>query len=49
MPDFSIDPELRVRVNPPVVLRRTTEAVAVPSKDGAEQHRPRLERPAAGL
>ena len=28
MPDFSIDPELRVRVSPPVVLRRTTEAVA---------------------
>ena len=28
MPDFPIDPELRVRVSPPVVLRRTTEAVA---------------------
>ena len=27
MPDFPIDPELRVRVSPPVVLRRTTEAV----------------------
>ena len=34
MPDFSIDPELRVRVSPPVVLRRTTEAVGFPSKDG---------------
>ena len=28
MPDFPIDPELRVCVSPPVVLRRTTEAVA---------------------
>ena len=28
MPDFPVDPELRVRVSPPVVLRRTTEAVA---------------------
>ena len=28
MPGFPIDPELRVRVSPPVVLRRTTEAVA---------------------
>jgi hypothetical protein len=27
MPDFLIDPELRIRVRPPVVLRRTTEAV----------------------
>jgi hypothetical protein len=27
MPDFPIDPELRVRARPPVVLRRTTEAV----------------------
>jgi hypothetical protein len=27
MPDFSIDPELRIRTSPPVVLRRTTEAV----------------------
>ena len=28
MPDFPIDPELRVRGSSPVVLRRTTEAVA---------------------
>jgi hypothetical protein len=28
MPDFPVDPEVRVRVSPPVVLRRTTEAVA---------------------
>ncbi len=28
MPDFPIDPELRIRVNPPGVLRRTTEAMA---------------------
>ncbi len=28
MPDFPIDPELRLRLTPPVVLRRTTEAVA---------------------
>jgi hypothetical protein len=28
MPDFPIDPELRIRVNPPSVLRRTTEAMA---------------------
>jgi hypothetical protein len=28
MPDFPIDPELRIRTSPPVVLRRTTEAVA---------------------
>jgi hypothetical protein len=28
MPDFPVDPELRVRVSPPAVLRRTTEAVA---------------------
>src|SRR6266699_4005550 len=27
MPDFPIDPELRIRPRPPVVLRRTTEAV----------------------
>ena len=27
MPDFPIDPELRIRARPPVVLRRTTEAV----------------------
>jgi hypothetical protein len=27
MPDFPIDPELRIRASPPVVLRRTTEAI----------------------
>jgi hypothetical protein len=27
MADFPIDPELRIRARPPVVLRRTTEAV----------------------
>jgi hypothetical protein len=27
MPDFLIDPELRIRASPPVVLRCTTEAV----------------------
>jgi hypothetical protein len=27
MPDFPIDPELRIRASTPVVLRRTTEAV----------------------
>ena len=27
MPDFPIDPELRIRARPRVVLRRTTEAV----------------------
>src|ERR1700716_1407541 len=27
MPDFPIDPELRIRVSPPVILRRTTEAM----------------------
>jgi hypothetical protein len=27
MPDFPIDPELRIRTSPPVVLCRTTEAV----------------------
>ena len=27
MPDFPIDPELRVRTPPPIILRRTTEAV----------------------
>src|SRR6266568_755199 len=27
MPDFPIDPELRIPARPPVVLRRTTEAV----------------------
>jgi hypothetical protein len=27
MPDFPIDPELRIRASPPMVLRRTTEAV----------------------
>jgi len=26
MPDFPIDPELRIRASPPLVLRRTTEA-----------------------
>ena len=28
MPDFPIDPEVRIRVSPPRVLRRTTEALA---------------------
>ena len=27
MPDYPIDPELRIRASPEVVLRRTTEAV----------------------
>ena len=27
MRDFPIDPELRIRASPPIVLRRTTEAV----------------------
>ncbi len=27
MLDFPIDPELRIRASPPIVLRRTTEAV----------------------
>jgi hypothetical protein len=27
MPDFPIGPELRIRARPPIVLRRTTEAV----------------------
>jgi hypothetical protein len=27
MPDFPIDPELRIRASPPIVLRRTTQAV----------------------
>jgi hypothetical protein len=27
MPDFPIDPELRIRATPSIVLRRTTEAV----------------------
>jgi hypothetical protein len=27
MPDFPIDPELRIRASPLIVLRRTTEAV----------------------
>jgi hypothetical protein len=27
MLDFPIDPELRIRARPPIVLRRTTEAV----------------------
>src|SRR5260370_34131685 len=27
MPDFPSDPELRIRASPPIVLRRTTEAV----------------------
>jgi hypothetical protein len=29
MPDFPIDPELHIRASPPVVLRRTTEAVGL--------------------
>ena len=28
MPDFPIDPEVRIRVSPPRILRRTTEAMA---------------------
>jgi hypothetical protein len=32
MPDFPIDPELRIRARPPVVLRRTTEAIAFTRK-----------------
>jgi hypothetical protein len=28
MPDFPIDPQLRIRVSPPGVLSRTTEAMA---------------------
>ena len=27
MPDFPIDPELRIRASPPLILRRTSEAV----------------------
>jgi hypothetical protein len=27
MPDFPIDPELRIRATPSIVLRRTTEAI----------------------
>jgi hypothetical protein len=27
MRDFAIDPEVRIRAHPPIVLRRTTEAV----------------------
>jgi hypothetical protein len=27
MPDFPIDPELRICASPPIVLRRTTEAI----------------------
>ena len=27
MPDFPIDPELRIRASPPIVLRRTIEAI----------------------
>jgi len=27
MPDFSIDPEIRIRTSPSVILRRTTEGV----------------------
>lgn len=27
MPDFPIDPKLRIRASPPIVLRRTTEAI----------------------
>ena len=27
MPDFPIDPELRIRASPPIVLRGTTEAI----------------------
>jgi hypothetical protein len=27
MPDFPIDPELRIRATPPIVLRRTTQAL----------------------
>ena len=27
MPDFPIDPELSIRASPPIVLRRTSEAV----------------------
>jgi len=27
MPDFPIDPELRIRASPPIVVRCTTEAV----------------------
>jgi hypothetical protein len=27
MPDFPIDPELRIRASPPIVLHRTIEAV----------------------
>jgi hypothetical protein len=27
MPDFPIDPELRIRASPPIVLHRTSEAI----------------------
>ena len=27
MPDFPIDPELRIRASSPIILRRTTEAI----------------------
>jgi hypothetical protein len=49
MPDFPIDPELRIRTSPPVVLRRTTEAVGFFSEDDTEPAWPRLARRTAEL
>ena len=38
MPDFPIDPELRIRASPPIVLRRTTEAVDFIRKVSSPEH-----------
>jgi hypothetical protein len=38
MPDFPIDPELRIRARPTVVLRRTTEAVEFIRKVALSTH-----------
>jgi hypothetical protein len=49
MPDFPIDPELRIRASPPIVLRRTTEAVDFIRKVALSTPDPRMARPTAEL
>ena len=49
MPDFPIDPELRIHASPPVVLRRTAEAVEFLRKMALRQPRPRMARRTAEL
>jgi hypothetical protein len=44
MPDFAIDPELRIRLRGEKILHRTSDALKFHSRDNAEPSRPRMAR-----